>query len=105
MQHLTFRSSRITYYGPHQCENCGVLICKMAHEFGGNAFTYPEGPIYPNTEWHPHVCDPRLVAKRPTAGVVTGNEAVGTVSVGMPPSLNFLTLEEAERRFNSYGKV
>jgi hypothetical protein len=33
----------------------------MAHEFGGTAFTYPSGLIYPNTEWHPHVCDPHSV--------------------------------------------
>lgn len=58
---LTFRSPKITYYGPHQCENCGIQICKMGREFGGNTFTYPTGPIYPNTEWHPHVCNPRLV--------------------------------------------
>ena len=63
IHHLTFRSSRIIYYGPHKCANCGVLICKMGHQFGGNAFTYPDGPIYPNTEWHPHVCDPRRVAE------------------------------------------
>lgn len=63
--HLTFRSSRIIYYGPHACTNCGVTICKMGLEFGGNAFTYPSGPIYPNTEWHPHVCDPKVVAKLP----------------------------------------
>lgn len=61
-QPLTFRSSRIIYYGPHACANCGATICKMGHEWGGNAFTYPEGPIYPNTEWHPHVCDPKMVA-------------------------------------------
>lgn len=61
MQNLTFRSSRIIYYGPHNCENCGIPIAKMGHEWGGNAFTYPEGPIYPNTEWHPHVCDPKQV--------------------------------------------
>jgi hypothetical protein len=67
MQTLTFRSSRIIYYGPHTCSNCGVIICKMGHEFGGNAFTYPDGPIYPNTEWHPHVCDPKKVAKMPRA--------------------------------------
>ncbi len=59
MNHLTFRSSRIIYYGPHACQNCGATICKMGQEFGGNAFTYPQGPIYPNTEWHPHVCDPK----------------------------------------------
>lgn len=60
---LTFRNSKIIYYGPHPCRNCGDLICKMGHEFGGNAFTYPNGPIYPNTEWHPHVCDPNLVSE------------------------------------------
>lgn len=59
--HLTFRNSKIIYYGPHACGNCAVTICKMGHEFGGNMFTYPSGPIYPNTEWH--VCDPRNVAK------------------------------------------
>lgn len=61
-KHLTFRSSKIIYYGPHQCQNCGAVICKMGIEFSGNAFTYPDGPIYPNTEWHPHVCDPKAVA-------------------------------------------
>lgn len=61
---LTFRSSRIIYYGPHACGNCGVTICKMGHEWGGNAFTYPEGHVYPNTEWHPHVCDPKMVERQ-----------------------------------------
>jgi hypothetical protein len=55
---MSFRSSRITYYGPHPCDNCGVSIVKMGHDFGGNAFTNPSGHIYPNTEWHVHVCDP-----------------------------------------------
>lgn len=63
VQHLSFRSARIIYYGPHACSNCGVTICKMGHDFGGNAFTYPDGPIYPNTEWHPHVCDPKMASK------------------------------------------
>jgi hypothetical protein len=61
---ITFRNSKIVYYGPHTCENCGVLIVKMGHEWGGTAFTNPEGPIYPNTEWHPHVCDQKLVEQR-----------------------------------------
>lgn len=61
---LTFRNSKIIYYGPHTCENCGTLIVKMGREWGGTAFTNPEGPIYPNTEWHPHVCDPQLVRQR-----------------------------------------
>ncbi len=64
---LSFRSTRITYYGPHPCENCGVTITKMGNEFGGNAFTYPKGNIYPNTEWHVHVCDPHDV--RETEGI------------------------------------
>ncbi len=55
---VTFRNSKITYYGPHPCSNCGVLVAKMGDEWGGTAFTYPSGPVYPNTEWHPHVCDP-----------------------------------------------
>ena len=64
MSPITFRNSKIVYYGPHGCSNCGVLIVKMGTEFGGTAFTNPEGPIYPNTEWHPHVCDPSLVRTR-----------------------------------------
>jgi hypothetical protein len=40
------------------------MIVKMGNEWGGTAFTNPDGPIYPNTEWHPHVCDPRLVRER-----------------------------------------
>jgi hypothetical protein len=58
MANITFRSSRVLYYGPHDCSNCGILIAKMGDEWGGTAFTYPSGPVYPNTEWHPHVCDP-----------------------------------------------
>lgn len=64
MAPITFRNSKIVYYGPHTCENCGVNIVKMGHEWGGTAFTNPEGPIYPNTEWHPHVCDQKLVRQR-----------------------------------------
>jgi hypothetical protein len=58
MAPLTFRNSKIIYYGPHPCENCGIDIAKMGREWGGTAFTYPQGPVYPNTEWMPHVCDP-----------------------------------------------
>jgi hypothetical protein len=61
---LTFRSSKIVYYGPHACSQCGLMICKMGQEFGGNAFTYPDGPIYPNTEWHVHVCNPRDIQRQ-----------------------------------------
>jgi hypothetical protein len=58
---LTFRNSKIVYYGPHACGNCGALIVKAGTEWGGAVFTAPEGPIYPNTEWHPHICDPVAV--------------------------------------------
>jgi len=64
MAPLTFRNSKIIYYGPHTCENCGAMIVRMGTEWGGTAFTNPEGPIFPNTEWHPHVCDPALVWQR-----------------------------------------
>ncbi len=83
MNHLTFRSSRIIYYGPHACENCGVLICKMGHNFGGNAFTYPEGPIYPNTEWHAHVCDPKRVAMLPKTPPVHAESPAAPVGKGV----------------------
>lgn len=85
MTNLTFRSSRIVYYGPHACENCGLSICKMGKAFGGNAFSYPEGPIYPNTEWHPHVCDPKLVAKMPSAGSYYAVYQCGTLSSMIGP--------------------
>ena len=81
IQHLSFRNSKLIYYGPHACSNCGVLICKMGHEFGGNAFTYPSGPIYPNTEWHPHVCDPKRAAELPKSSPDTAQPAP-------PPSLS-----------------
>ena len=64
MSPTSWRSSRVTYYGPQNCENCGVQIVKMGREWGGNSFTYPKEPIYPNTEWAPHVCDPDFVKKR-----------------------------------------
>jgi hypothetical protein len=36
----------------------------MGTEWGGTAFTNPQGSIYPNTEWHPHVCDPDFVKQK-----------------------------------------
>jgi hypothetical protein len=71
MSNLTFRSSRIRYYGPHDCVNCGRSITKMADAFGGSSFNYPKGPIYPNTEWHSHVCDPADVSKLAGSGAAT----------------------------------
>jgi hypothetical protein len=61
MSTLTFRNSKIVYYGPYECTRCGEKVCAMGEEWGGNAFGYPDGPIYPNTEWHVHVCDPKLI--------------------------------------------
>jgi hypothetical protein len=71
---LTFRNSKIVYYGPHQCDNCGAMIVKMGVEFGGTAFNAPKTYAYPNTEWHPHVCDPAAVAKMRTDAEKAGLE-------------------------------
>ncbi len=65
---LTFRSSKVVYYGPHPCPICGVLVARMGDEFGGSSFTYPDGPIYPNTEWHVHACDPEQTWKNIAQG-------------------------------------
>jgi hypothetical protein len=61
MSALSFRNSKIVYYGPHPCDNCGITICKAGPEYGGSSFTYPSGPLYPNTEWSPHFCNPQDV--------------------------------------------
>ena len=46
----------IIYYGPHQCATCNKRICRVEQAQGGMAFDYPEGIIYPNTNWTQHVC-------------------------------------------------
>jgi len=53
---IEVRSPKIIYYGPHRCEECGVMICRVAREQGGDSFDYPDGPIYPNTQWKEHQC-------------------------------------------------
>ena len=53
------------FYGPHPCEACGGMICKAARAQGGEEFDYPEGPIYPNTEWKRHACTPKDCLNRP----------------------------------------
>lgn len=45
------------FYGPHPCKACGKTITKASHHQGGEEFDYPDGPIYPNTEWRRHDCD------------------------------------------------
>lgn len=84
---LTFRSSKIVYYGPHSCENCGAMIVKMGREFGGNAFDQPSGPIYPNTEWHVHVCDPKRFKSAPVLDIPRlAMPAEGAKNKKCPPS-------------------
>jgi hypothetical protein len=61
MSSISFRNSKVVYYGPHVCENCGEMICRSGNEFGASSFTYPSTPIYPNTEWNPHFCNPQDV--------------------------------------------
>lgn len=46
----------VIYYGPHACEECGALICRVALEQGGDKFDYPTGIFYPNTQWNHHEC-------------------------------------------------
>jgi hypothetical protein len=75
---LTFRNSKIVYYGPHPCEGCGAMIVKMGVEWGGTAFNAPDTYAYPNTEWHPHVCDPVDVGKLRADAEKRGLEASHT---------------------------
>lgn len=53
-----------TFYGPHDCFSCGRKICKASNQEGGESFDYPDGPVYPNTQWNRHNCIPQAV-KRP----------------------------------------
>lgn len=48
--------NKTIFYGPHECDICGKTICKTAIEQGGEAYDYPSGIIYPNTEWKKHSC-------------------------------------------------
>lgn len=52
------RTSRLlTYYGPHPCPlGCGSLVVQTAAHQYAYRFDMPDGPIYPNTRWEPHVC-------------------------------------------------
>lgn len=86
-QALHFRSAKIIYYGPHPCDNCGVIICKTGREFGGNAFTYPDGPIYPNTEWQPHICHPENVEAWKTRPVVEQEPPTSTPRLDPTPQI------------------
>jgi hypothetical protein len=50
--------AHVTFYGPHECDDCEKTICKAANEQGGVKFDYPvDEPIYPNTPWNLHNCD------------------------------------------------
>jgi hypothetical protein len=61
MEPISYSDPRVIYYGPQRCRNCGVPVVRAGTEFGGNTFALPDGPIYPNTKWEPHVCDPTKV--------------------------------------------
>lgn len=54
-----------TFYGPHECGDCGETVVRAAREDGGAAFDVPDGQVYPNTVWQPHACDPDKVEARP----------------------------------------
>ena len=71
---MALRSDVLTdgrvFYGPHECGDCGKLIVKASYTQGGEAFDQPEGPIYPNTEWHRHNCDQSKQAPLGPPGVL-----------------------------------
>lgn len=55
--HMSVTNKKRIYYGPHLCPNgCGTMVCRAAAEEGGVMFVYPDGPIYPNTQWVEHGC-------------------------------------------------
>jgi hypothetical protein len=59
------------FYGPHPCAACGHMIVKQGNVDAGAEFDYPNGPIYPNTVWTPHLHrdpDPRDFQPRLTYG-------------------------------------
>ena len=46
----------VVYYGPHRCPCCASMVCRASLEQGGKMFDYPDGIIYPNTQWRLHEC-------------------------------------------------
>jgi hypothetical protein len=61
----------------------------MGTEFGGNAFTAPTPPIYPNTEWHIHVCDPALAEMHPKAANPKASLAKSKVEASFPGAIAY----------------
>jgi hypothetical protein len=53
---LLRRFRKVTFYGPFRCDRCSRMIARAEREKGGRKYDYPEGPVYPNTEWNLHVC-------------------------------------------------
>jgi len=47
---------KTVYHGPHPCHRCGGMVCTVAADQGGQAYDYPAGPIYPNSEFPEHRC-------------------------------------------------
>ena len=58
------------FYGPHPCARCGAMIAKASYTQGGEEFDYPDGPIYPNTDWRRHNCARTLTHVEMAAGAV-----------------------------------
>lgn len=54
---LGYRSTRFTYYGPHPCQKCGVVIVK-SEKFApvGFEFNFVHDSHYPNHKWIKHKC-------------------------------------------------
>jgi hypothetical protein len=54
------------FYGPYPCERCDKTIVKASRQQGGEEFNYPDGPIYPNTEWKRHDCSGEKASVAPS---------------------------------------
>jgi len=62
------------FYGPHQCLDCGGIICKASYTQGGESFDYPKGPIYPNTDWKRHNCTGPQPEEKLSSGIEADKE-------------------------------
>ena len=76
----TMTDNRV-FYGPHNCKDCGDLICKASRTQGGESFNYPEGPIYPNTTWVRHNCDLNKATDERMFEIVSGAFEHSTVEM------------------------
>jgi len=60
------RDADIIWYGPHNCNKCGNIIIKSAHQQGGVELDAGDfNHNYPNWKWTLHKCSPPIPEKYP----------------------------------------